>query len=171
MYCTLVTREHLPLRPISIQQAIVMYFLDKVEIIEEWDYEIRSPSTTIKAPKKVAIKRHVNLPAHFYGPAPLTDRGLRLRDDNTCQYCGVKESKKTGKLEWEHVVPKSRGGKDSWKNVVLACRPCNQKKDNMTPEEAKMPLLAKPWAPTRVELDALLVERRTRKVNKKKRKK
>lgn len=163
MTCTLVTREMLPLRTLSIQQAIVMIYLDKVYVIEEWDQEIRSPSITMKAPKKVAVKRNINLPKHFYGPAPLTDRGLRLRDDATCQYCGRTHLKKKEFWTWDHILPQSRGGKNTWQNVVLCCNTCNNRKDNKTPDEAGMPLLSKPWAPTRWELDTLNVERKTRK--------
>ena len=76
---------------------------------------------------------------------PLTRRTILARDMYTCQYCGVQSAK--GQLTLDHVVPRSRGGKDSWDNVVAACIPCNQRKRDRRPEEAGMTLLERPSAP------------------------
>lgn len=67
------------------------------------------------------------------------------RDEYSCQYCGRK-----GNLTIDHVIPKSRGGPESWENLVAACHPCNSKKGNRTPDEAKMPLLRKPRRPSHI---------------------
>lgn len=72
------------------------------------------------------------------------------RDKNTCQYCGHKF--KTDELELEHVHPKSQGGAATWKNIVLACTPCNRKKDNRTPQQAGMRLIKEPRIPKAGEL-------------------
>jgi HNH endonuclease len=82
---------------------------------------------------------------------------LFARDRFTCAYCGRLHVSQD--LEREHIVPYSRGGKDSWTNVVAACRPCNQKKADRTPEEARMPLLYVPYVPSRWE-DLILQARR-----------
>lgn len=68
-----------------------------------------------------------------------------LRDNFTCQYCNKKLSSKL--LTIDHVIPLSRGGKNKWTNVVAACSKCNNVKGNKTPDEARMPLLSKPYAP------------------------
>jgi len=81
---------------------------------------------------------------------------LFRRDRCTCAYCG--ELFALYALEREHVVPVSRGGEDSWMNVVSACRACNQRKGAKTPDEARMPLLYVPYVPTRWE-DLLLQAR------------
>lgn len=73
-------------------------------------------------------------------------RNIFERDRNTCQYCGKRVSKCD--LTLDHVVPRSRGGRDSWENLVLACVPCNVRKGNRTPEEAHMPLIRKPSKPS-----------------------
>lgn len=86
----------------------------------------------------------------------LTNAALFQRDGNICLYCG--QSYPDHKLTRDHVVPSSRGGKDVWQNVVAACRGCNQLKDNRTPEEADMPLLAVPFVPTRAA--ALILKNR-----------
>jgi len=82
------------------------------------------------------------------GPAPglsLTNKTLFRRDDNRCLYCGTQHPR--NELTRDHVIPKSRGGDDRWENVVAACKRCNWLKDNRTPEEAGMPLLAVPFRP------------------------
>jgi HNH endonuclease len=74
---------------------------------------------------------------------------LFRRDRYICAYCGQRFAQHL--LEREHVLPVSRGGNDAWTNVVSACRPCNQAKAAMTPEEARMPLLYVPYTPSRWE--------------------
>lgn len=68
------------------------------------------------------------------------------RDRHTCQYCGVRP--RVADLTLDHVLPRHRGGRDTWENLVTACRPCNQRKGGRTPEEARMPLLCRPQTPT-----------------------
>ena len=72
-------------------------------------------------------------------------RNIFERDKNTCQYCGQRMPKT--ELTLDHVVPRSRGGIDSWDNLVLACMPCNVRKGSRTPEEAYMPLIQRPVKP------------------------
>jgi HNH endonuclease len=74
---------------------------------------------------------------------------LFLRDRYTCAYCG--HHLDAGHLEREHIVPFAQGGRDTWMNVVTSCRPCNQRKANRTPEQARMPLLYVPYVPSRWE--------------------
>ena len=84
---------------------------------------------------------------------PLTNRELFLRDAHLCMYCGTEFN--ASYLTRDHVVPLSRGGRDRWSNVVAACRQCNTRKGNRTPEHAKMPLLAIPYVPNWAEFLAL----------------
>ena len=86
----------------------------------------------------------------FDGCAPLlTNRTLFQRDRNLCLYCGHQYPSRV--LTRDHVVPASRGGTSVWENCVTACRPCNQRKDDRTPEEAGMKLLAVPYTPNLAE--------------------
>lgn len=80
---------------------------------------------------------------------PLTNRELFRRDSHLCLYCGHQNA--DAELTRDHVLPLSRGGKDSWANVVAACRRCNAHKGGRTPEEARMPLLAVPFVPNLAE--------------------
>ena len=81
---------------------------------------------------------------------PLMNRYLFRRDQHMCMYCGMQLSRLS--LTRDHIMPRSRGGKDVWTNVVSACKPCNQRKGARLPEEANMPLLAVPFKPTFSEL-------------------
>jgi 5-methylcytosine-specific restriction endonuclease McrA len=86
----------------------------------------------------------------FDGTAPLlTNRTLFQRDHNLCMYCGRQFP--IHELTRDHVMPASRGGLSIWENCVTACRSCNQRKDDRTPEEAGMKLLAVPYTPNLAE--------------------
>jgi hypothetical protein len=79
----------------------------------------------------------------------LTNALLFQRDRHVCCYCGAQ--KRADLLTRDHIVPISRGGADTWKNVVTACKPCNQKKGAKTPERAGMLMLYVPYVPSRYE--------------------
>ena len=75
------------------------------------------------------------------------------RDGFSCQYCGAKRA--TSELNYDHILPRSRGGKTTWTNIVSSCIPCNSKKGNRTPEEAGMRLLKTPVCPKTLPIVAL----------------
>ena len=88
---------------------------------------------------------------------PLCNRTLFRRDDHRCLYCGAQHPR--SELTRDHVLPVSRGGTDRWENVVAACKRCNWQKDDRTPEEARMPLLAVPFRPNTYEWHFLAKDR------------
>ena len=111
-------------------------------------HEIKMTKNSIfKLPTAIVLMEYKNIP---YKNAPLTPENLLRRDDNECQYCGKNLSRSS--LTMDHVLPECRGGKRTWKNIVAACKECNNKKDNKTPTEAKMKLRKKPKVPTRLVL-------------------
>lgn len=91
-------------------------------------------------PTVIRLRHYVRLP---YKDIPLTRRNLLQRDNHTCQYCGYDGEG----LTLDHVIPRSRGGGDSWENMVTACVHCNVRKGNRTPKEAGMPLTSQPRKP------------------------
>lgn len=139
----LLNASYEPLRIISWEKAITLFFLGKVEVIETYDRDIRSVSLVMRVPAVVRLVSYVKLGAR---KPPLTKINLLARDDFTCQYC----RKELGKADAtvDHVVPRTKGGKTIWQNVVLACPPCNRRKGGRTPEEANMALLKTPEAPS-----------------------
>ena len=109
---------------------------------------IKQARSSITFNSIIAIKGSRNHYSHGFTPY-LTNRELFRRDRYVCMYCGQKYA--VSMLTRDHVIPLGLGGNDSWKNVVTACRPCNQRKACRTPEAAAMPLLALPFAPSRIE--------------------
>jgi len=97
----------------------------------------------------IAIKGAGVFAKEFQREPPLINAALFVRDRQVCAYCG--DRPRDRELSRDHIVPLSRGGEDRWMNVVTACRGCNSKKDNRTPEAAHMPLLYLPYVPNRHE--------------------
>jgi len=127
----------------SVQRAIVLVLLKKAELVVAEDNRfVHSPSHAVPWPSIVRLKRYVHVP---YKRIMLTRRNVFRRDQDRCQYCGSQE-----KLTIDHVYPKSRGGRDTWENLVAACVPCNNRKGNRTPEEAGLTLSRKPFRPSYV---------------------
>lgn len=131
-----------PLRVITWQRAITMFFLGKVEIIEEYDHDIRSVSLAIKAP---AVVRLLSYTKRFRGAPPLSRANIFTRDNFECQYCST--TLRAAEATLDHVIPRSRGGVTSWTNIVTCCTRCNRKKGGRTPTEARMPLKNNPVQP------------------------
>jgi 5-methylcytosine-specific restriction endonuclease McrA len=132
-----------PLRIINWKKAITMLCLGKVEVIEEYGHEIHSVSFTVKLPSVVRLLRMVKRPKT---PVRFSRQNIYARDRYKCQYCGDRFS--TEDLTYDHVIPKSRGGRTEWKNIVTCCIDCNRKKGGRKPSEASMKLIRKPKRPT-----------------------
>ena len=132
-----------PLAIVSWRKAVTLLFLDKVEVVREYDREIRSVSIRMKLPAVVRLLcfvRDNHLTARF------SRKNIFLRDNFTCQYCGKRFEPR--QLTCDHLIPRSRGGKAEWTNMVTSCVGCNLKKDDMLPDEADMHPRKKPSRPT-----------------------
>lgn len=140
--------SYYPLSLWSWQEAIKNVFLDRVTIVETYDQPIRSPSFSMQAPSVVSLKEFVQQDR----PPAFTRFNLFLRDGFACVYCGwdVKED-----LTFDHLIPRSRGGRTTWSNIVTACSPCNLKKGGRTPREAHMAPAIPPRRPSMGELQAI----------------
>lgn len=135
--------------PLSIwpwQEAVKAIFRDSVTVLSEYDRVVRSPACELKLPSVLALKEYVST-----GRKPAFTRfNVFLRDSWTCQYCT--NVFKTSELTFDHVIPKSRGGRTSWDNIVTACQGCNLKKGSRMPHECDMHPLKKPVEPSVYEL-------------------
>ncbi|MEM7440990.1 MAG: HNH endonuclease [Pseudomonadota bacterium] len=132
--------------PLSLwrwQDAVKAAYLERVTIIAEYDQAVHSPSVEIKIPSVIVLKDYVK-PSKT---SAFTRFNLFLRDEFTCQYCGSK-----GDMTFDHVVPRSRGGRTTWENVVAACGPCNLKKGNRSIKQAGLRLRRTPVQPTASQL-------------------
>jgi 5-methylcytosine-specific restriction endonuclease McrA len=148
--CLVLTSYMSPQRVCRWQTAIVDSYLGKVEVLAEYDATVSSPSVTLKIPAVVRIKKSV---PRVKRNTKFSRGNIYSRDRNTCQYCGNKF--KTKDLEKEHVLPRVKGGKTVWENIVAACSKCNKKKGGRTPEEAGMKLLNHPVRPASLPLVAM----------------
>ncbi len=131
-----------PVGLIDAVEALVLCIVGKAKAIENYSKEIHSPSTTFKIPAVIVLKTIVRY--HFTGIV-CNRQNVIWRDKNICQYCGNKFS--IEKLTVDHLVPKSRGGENTWTNLVAACKKCNQKKGCRTPTECGMIPINKPVKP------------------------
>lgn len=103
---------------------------------------VRTPNLRIRLPEVIILSVFNSF---VHRDVPFTRRNIFARDNHQCQYCGKRFAKQD--LTVDHVIPRSRGGGDSWDNLVLACVRCNLKKGSRTPEEANMPLIRHPSRP------------------------
>ncbi|MFC1767936.1 HNH endonuclease [Candidatus Margulisiibacteriota bacterium] len=126
----------LPINICSWKRAITLVFKGKADGIESSPKKINGK---FMLPMVIKLKKYIPLP---YNGVIFTRRNVFLRDNFTCQYCG----KKT-RLTIDHIVPKSRGGEDTWSNVAVSCVRCNNKKGDMSLEDAEMKLQGTPYKP------------------------
>jgi 5-methylcytosine-specific restriction endonuclease McrA len=131
-----------PLRVINWKKAITLLCLGKVEVVEEYNRDIHSVSFTIKLPSVVRLLKMVKRPKTV---VKFSRQNIYARDRYRCQYCG--QGFATEDLTYDHVLPKYRGGKTEWANVVTCCIDCNRKKGGHTPHEVSMKLIRKPTRP------------------------
>ncbi|MFZ1815103.1 MAG: HNH endonuclease [Rhizobiaceae bacterium] len=131
--------SYYPLSLWSWQDAIKAVFLDRVNIVAEYESAVRSPSFSMRLPSVVSLKTYIK-PSR--NPA-FTRFNVFLRDKFECQYCGDRHD-----LTFDHVVPRSKGGLTTWENVCAACSPCNLRKGNKLPAQAKMWPSQVPFVPS-----------------------
>jgi len=131
-----------PLKVIDWKRAVTLLVMGKVEVLEEYSKEIHSVSFSIKLPAVVRLLRLVKRPKV---PVRFSRQNIYLRDKHICQYCGRKFPPE--ELTYDHVIPKSRGGRTIWSNIVTCCVRCNSAKGGRTPSEARMKLIREPTQP------------------------
>ena len=155
-----LNRTWTPINVTSVRRAICLAFVGLARIVEVRSYElftfegwvrrgptngrlIRGVDMIFDAPEVVLIRHYDRVPG---GGVVFSRRNLYRRDRFSCQYCGARPG--TEELTVDHVVPRSRGGRTTWENCVVACVACNTRKGDRTPEEAGMVLHTRPVKPT-----------------------
>ncbi|MEI2386583.1 HNH endonuclease [Breoghania sp. JC706] len=131
--------SYYPLSLWAWQDAIKAVFLDRVNIVCEYDVAIRSPSFEMRLPSVVSLKTYIRPSKH---PA-FTRFNVFLRDRFQCQYCGSRDD-----LTFDHLIPRCRGGQTTWENVITACSPCNLRKSHKSCREIGMFPAHAPFRPT-----------------------
>ncbi len=153
MSCLALNASFEPLNIVPARRAVRLVLDGKAEILEvDGDRHFRSESKALPCPSVIRLVRFVHVPRRFR--RQVTNTFLFARDGYSCQYCGRHRSELRGRqfLTRDHIVPLSRGGGNTWDNVVTSCSPCNNRKGNRLPEEAGLHLLTVPAEPNYVHL-------------------
>ena len=135
--------------PLSLwpwHDVVKAVFLDRVEVIAVYEQTVRSPSFEMQLPSVISLKEYVRQDR----PPAFTRFNVFLRDGFSCVYCHSGDD-----LTFDHLIPRSRGGRTTWDNIVTACSPCNLKKGGKMPKEAGMIPQHRPDRPSIYELQAI----------------
>lgn len=137
----ILNMDHSPITVCTVQRAFLLVYLRKAElVIANNTYFFHTINDTFSMPSVIKLNRYVNVP---YKGVVLSRENVFKRDGFKCQYCGTNKE-----LTIDHLVPKAKGGKTSWSNLVTACKRCNSKKGNYSPEEAGLQLSLLPYRPS-----------------------
>lgn len=138
-----LNQDYSPISICSVQRAFLLVYLKKAELVTNIkEKSLRSVTTTFPFPSIIKINKYVHIP---YKGVVLTRHNVFKRDNFTCQYCGINKD-----LTLDHLIPRSKGGKSNWTNLVTACKSCNAKKGDFSPEEVGMKLHKMPVKPSYV---------------------
>jgi len=131
-----------PVNVCTVRRATVLVLKSRAEILEKGEGALHSERLELDRPCVIRLVRYVRIPRDVHR-RKITRKAVLARDAYTCQYCG----REAGGLTVDHVIPRSRGGRSDWDNIVASCAPCNRKKGNRLPREASMHPRTRPKAP------------------------
>jgi 5-methylcytosine-specific restriction endonuclease McrA len=131
-----------PINVCTVRRAAVLVLKAKAEVLQRADAQLRSERMVMERPTVIRLVTYVRIPRDAHR-RKITRKAVLARDSWTCQYCGTR---KPG-LTVDHVIPRSRGGKSVWENIVASCASCNRRKGNRLPREIKMHPRSRPSAP------------------------
>jgi 5-methylcytosine-specific restriction endonuclease McrA len=138
-----------PLNIISWKRALSLLYQGKVEVLAEYDREVKSIRFTVRMPSVLRLLQYVKVGRRAHH-VKFSRANIYARDHHTCQYCGRKCP--TEDLTFDHVIPVVKGGGKTWNNIVTCCFQCNHRKGGHTAEEVGMRLIRTPKEPDRVPL-------------------
>jgi 5-methylcytosine-specific restriction endonuclease McrA len=131
-----------PINVCTVRRAAVLVLKSRAEVLEKGEGALRSERLEFDRPCVIRLIRYVRIPRDVHR-RKITRKAVLARDAYTCQYCGHEAAG----LTVDHVIPRSRGGESVWENIVASCAPCNRKKGNRMPREARMHPARRPRAP------------------------
>ena len=133
-----------PVAFVSWQRAVSLQWQDRaVMVTEDAKRVLRSTSFEMGMPRVIRLRNHISRRLRL--KVPMTRRNIAIRDNSSCQYCGV--VLETAEYTIDHILPRVRGGRSVWTNLALACGQCNKRKSDRTPQEAGLALRQKPVEP------------------------
>ncbi|MBX3010893.1 MAG: HNH endonuclease [Caldilineaceae bacterium] len=147
----LLNASYEPLAVIPARRALSLLLRERVDAVTEELINISTTAHDLSIPTVLRLRRYVRAPKRG---VRWSRRGIFQRDNYGCIYCGIRAGEAQGELlltkrdfTLDHILPKSRGGRNTWSNTACACPKCNQRKGNRTPHEAGMALLWEPKTP------------------------
>lgn len=153
MNTLVLDQAYRPHKIVSWERAVTLMFMGKVEVVEEYDEEIRSVSISIKMPAVVRLLQKIR--GNKRG-VKFSRINILTRDGHKCCYCGRHLT--FSRVTYDHVLPRARGGRTVWDNIVSSCKPCNERKGDRTPAEAGMRLVRAPVMPKSLPITMLRLE-------------
>lgn len=145
MRCIVLQNDFQILGTTSWKRAVTLVCSDKAEVIHYSDVQLHPKMNYPLVIRLIKAIRNL-----WKKEVPWNRTNIHIRDEYTCQYCGEKITNKR-EATLDHIIPRSRGGKNTWANLVTSCFDCNNIKADRLPSEAKMSLIRKPWKPTIME--------------------
>lgn len=145
----LLNATYEPLKVVSWQRALTLLVLEKVELVEAYEELVRGPNHSYLLPAIVRLRKYQK---QNHG-VKFSRYNVFRRDGFACQYCGTRPGMSA--LTFDHVVPRARGGKTEWTNIVTACGRCNNRKADRSLVEARMSLAHPPTVPDHLPLVSL----------------
>lgn len=137
-----LNQDYTALSVCSVAKAFLLVYLEKADMLSPVAGQyIHTVSSRFEVPSIIRLRSYVHFP--YRNTVVLNRQNIFKRDNGGCVYCDTRRN-----LTLDHVMPSSRGGRSSWENLVTACKECNSKKGNLTPQEAGMPMLRKPFRPS-----------------------
>ena len=146
MQVLVLSSTYQPLYTCGLEKAITLLYLGKAVSVKDSEMIVRSPSISMKVPMAIRLLVKAVFVRYYETMRP-TRQAIFRRDHHTCQYCGSKQN-----LTIDHVMPRARGGQDTWENLVTACVTCNNRKGDRRPEELGLTLAKVPKAPRPLEI-------------------
>ena len=131
-----------PINVCTVRRATVLVLKERAEILEHAEAYMHAEHLTLPRPAVIRLTRYVRVPRDAHARR-ITRRAVFARDRWTCQYCGTVRTT----LTVDHVVPRSKGGRSSWDNIVASCAPCNRRKGDCLPTQIDMHPRRKPAPP------------------------
>lgn len=139
----ILNQDYQPLSVCNVKKSMLLLLMGKAEMLHDNPgRKVHTVSFEYDFPSVIRLRSYARTP---YRKIVLSRKNIMKRDSHHCQYCGSTED-----LTIDHIIPKSRGGKDTWDNLVTACNKCNSLKGNRTPREASMTLINKPYRPNHI---------------------
>jgi 5-methylcytosine-specific restriction endonuclease McrA len=145
MRCLVLNSDYTFLGVCDWKDAVCSVYTHKVIVEESYDTVIRSCTTEMRIPAVIRLRKYVRVVYERLSYVSYTKRNVHLRDAYVCQYCA--ERCREPEATIDHILPMSKGGRDTWENTVTCCKACNRRKDSLTLAQAGLKLVRQPTKP------------------------